>query len=246
MSSYTGYTLAGAMVVAAGSYAWGMNAWWVVGLVTAAPAAVLPGVRFLAGAASGALTASASEDPAARAAQMSGTEFEDYVARLARGCGLPVIMTPYSGDWGVDLIVGNRPHRIAIQCKRQGRPVGPSAVQQVVAGAPMQDCAHTMVVSNQEFTQAAQQLAELHGCRLVGGSRLPYLRSAIRECALSDPPAAPNVVRAWARAPARDRPRIGRGSPPTADEYPAAPPSPEGSSPYMRRPCRRPHPGADP
>lgn len=112
---------------------------------------------------------------------MSGTEFEDYVARVARSCGAPVIMTAMTGDWGVDLIVGTRPDRLAIQCKRLNRPVGTSAVQEVVAGAPMQDCAHTMVVTNNEFTQAAKKLADLHGCTLVSGAELPRLKSLIRQ-----------------------------------------------------------------
>jgi HJR/Mrr/RecB family endonuclease len=50
----------------------------------------------------------------------------------------------------------------------------------VVAGAPMQDCARTMVVTNHEFTPAARKLAELHGCELVGGADLPRLKSVIR------------------------------------------------------------------
>ncbi|MDH6242380.1 restriction system protein [Mycobacterium sp. OTB74] len=112
---------------------------------------------------------------------MSGTEFEDYVARIARSCGVPVIMTAMTGDWGVDLIVGMRPNRLAIQCKRLKRPVGTSAVQEVVAGAPMQDCAHTMVVTNNDFTPAARKLAELHDCTLVDGTELPRLKSLIRQ-----------------------------------------------------------------
>ena len=111
---------------------------------------------------------------------MSGTEFEDYVARIARSAGVPVIMTAVTGDWGVDLIVGNRPDRLAVQCKRQARPVGAGAVQEVVAGAGMHGCTKTMVVTNHEFTPAARKLAELHGCELVGGSDLPRLRSTIR------------------------------------------------------------------
>ena len=117
---------------------------------------------------------------------MSGTEFEDYVARIARSCGVPVIMTSITGDWGVDIIVGKRPNRLAIQCKRQSRPVGTSAVQEVVAGAPMQDCTKTMVVTNHEFTPAARKLAELHGCELVGRSELPRLRSTIRRLDRAD------------------------------------------------------------
>ncbi len=111
---------------------------------------------------------------------MSGTEFEDYVARIARSCGLPVIMTQLSGDWGVDLVVGTRPDRLAIQCKRFSRPVGPGAVQEVVAGAAMHDCTHTMVVTNNEFTVAARKLAEQHDCTLIGGDELVRLKSVLK------------------------------------------------------------------
>ena len=114
---------------------------------------------------------------------MSGVEFEDYVARVARSCGVSVIMTSATGDWGVDLIVGRRPDRLAIQCKRVARPVGTGAVQEVVAGAAMQDCTHTMVVTNNDFTPAARKLAERHGCTLVGGAELPRLKGAIRDLA---------------------------------------------------------------
>ena len=105
------------------------------------------------------------------------------MAHIARKCGLPVMMTPLTGDWGVDLIVGHRPNRIAVQCKRLSRPVGAGAVQEVVAGAPMQDCTRTMVVTNNEFTPAARKLAELHGCELVGGADLPRLKSILRRAA---------------------------------------------------------------
>ena len=145
---------------------------------------------------------------------MSGTEFEDYVARIARSCGLPVIMTSITGDWGVDIIVGKRPNRLAIQCKRQSRPVGAGAVQEVVAGAPMQDCTRTMVVTNHEFTPAARKLAELHGCELVGGAELPRLRSTIRR--LTEPARRP---RSSAGRRARRRPR--RRSPRATPSAPA-------------------------
>ncbi|MDR3663340.1 MAG: restriction endonuclease [Mycobacterium sp.] len=143
-----------------------------IAVATALLAAGAP--HFLAGL----RTPSRREDPVH---DMSGTEFEDYIARIARSCGVPVIMTELSGDWGVDLIVGTRPNRLAIQCKRLSRPVGPGAVQEVVAGAPMQECTHTMVVTNNDFTPAARKLAELHDCTLVSGSELTRLRGLIRQ-----------------------------------------------------------------
>jgi restriction system protein len=147
---------------------------WSAAIGAVAPAVMAAAPRFLRGALAGIGT------PDEIAAEMSGTEFEDYVARIVRSCGVPVMMTSITGDWGVDIIVGRRPNRLAIQCKRQSRPVGMSAIQEVVAGAPMQDCTRTMVVTNHEFTPAARKLAELHGCELVGRAELPRLRSTIR------------------------------------------------------------------
>lgn len=142
-----------------------------------APLTVAIGPRLAAGIAAGLRTPGRGERSVTE--QMSGTEFEEHVANIARSAGTPVIMTPLSGDWGVDLIIGARPHRIAVQCKRYSRPVGPGAVQEVVAGAPMQDCARTMVVTNTDFTPAARKLAERHGTILVGGAELPRLRRII-------------------------------------------------------------------
>jgi restriction system protein len=164
-----------AIAAGVGAYALGASPPWSVAIGLLAPA--LP--TFLLGAVRGVRTPSDREHPAARHEAMSGIEFEDHVARIARGCG-PVIMTPASGDWGVDLVVGRRPNRLAVQCKRQSRPVGAGAVQEVVAGAPMHDCAHIMVVTNNDFTHAARKLAEQHGCVLVGGDDMTRLGSTIR------------------------------------------------------------------
>jgi restriction system protein len=163
----------------------GLSVPWspAVGLVVPIVLAAAP--RFLLAGVTGAFTPGPREAPAALA--MSGMEFEDHVARIARSCGVPVIMTAVTGDWGVDLIIGHRPERLAVQCKRQSRPVGSGAVQEVVAGAPMHGCTKTMVVTNNAFTPAAVKLAELHGCALVGGSELPRLRSIIRR--LTEPSA---------------------------------------------------------
>ncbi len=154
---------------------------WAVAAGVIGPVLPMLAYRFAIGLWSGAWTPSRREEPAGRAEQMSGTEFEDYVARVARAAKLPVIMTPLSGDWGVDLIIGKRPDRLAVQCKRVSRPVGPGAVQEVVAGASMQGCTRTMVITNNEFTPAARTLAQNHGCHLVCGAQLPQLRRLLRE-----------------------------------------------------------------
>jgi restriction system protein len=176
--------------VAAGTAAWVLGAApvWSLMIGILAPVLLAAVPRFLVATIVGASTPDPREDPAA---EMSGVQFEDHIARIARSCGMPVIMTSITGDWGVDIIVGRRPNRLAIQCKRQSRPVGAGAVQEVVAGAPMQDCSRTMVVTNHEFTPAARKLAELHGCELVGAAELPRLRSTIRR--LTEPSNATEI-----------------------------------------------------
>jgi restriction system protein len=99
---------------------------------------------------------------------MTGTEFEDYVAARLRRAGWQVSFTSLSGDYGVDLIAERDDKSVAVQCKRHGKPVGVAAVQQVVSGARHHGCAKSIVISNQEFTQAAKQLAFTHGCQLIG------------------------------------------------------------------------------
>jgi restriction system protein len=176
------FFLALAAAAAVTAYVSGVSPMWSVLAGLAAPAVVAAAPHFVRGVLRGARTPAPGETSDA----MSGTEFEDYVARIARSCGVPVIMTSLTGDFGVDLIVGRRPKRIAVQCKRLSRPVGAAAVQEVVAGAPMHDCTMTMVVTNNGFTPAARKLAERHDCALIGGDDLPRLRSTIRRLTAED------------------------------------------------------------
>ncbi|MCX2929524.1 restriction endonuclease [Mycobacterium sp. CVI_P3] len=111
---------------------------------------------------------------------MSGLEFERYVAAVLRGVGYTVELTRATGDFGVDLIATREGLRTAVQCKRQSRVVNGAAIQQVVAGAAVHDCAGTMVVSNQCYTRAAEQLADVHGCVLVDRTRLARLSRTVR------------------------------------------------------------------
>jgi restriction system protein len=99
---------------------------------------------------------------------MSGVEFEAYVAARLRRAGWQVRFTPAVGDYGVDLIAEKDGQSVAIQCKRHGKSVGVAAVQQVVSGALHHGCTRSLVVSNQEFTTAARQLAYTHRCQLIG------------------------------------------------------------------------------
>ena len=169
------YLVAG-VVTGIAAYLLGAAPAWSLTIGMLAPAILAAAPRFLHGTIAGLST---RDDVAT---EMSGTEFEDYVARIARSSGLPVIMTSITGDWGVDIIVGKRPNRLAIQCKRQARPVGAGAVQEVVAGAPMQDCTQ----------DHGGHQPRIHACRTQtrGAARLRACRRRrAATAAVDDPPA---------------------------------------------------------
>lgn len=105
---------------------------------------------------------------------MTGVEFEQFVAARMASAGWRVSTTPVTGDFGVDLIARANGGAIAVQCKRYARPVGVKAVQEVVSGAVRHGCSQTMVVSNQEFTRQARELAAAHNCTLIGRTALPH------------------------------------------------------------------------
>ncbi|HTX94202.1 MAG TPA: restriction endonuclease [Mycobacterium sp.] len=115
---------------------------------------------------------------------MDGVQFENYVAARLSRAGWRVRFTPPVGDYGVDLIAEKDGQTVAVQCKRYGKAVGVAAVQQVVSGARHHGCTRSIVVSNQEFTTAAKQLAHTHGCQLIGRKVLqswvpPSARTAV-------------------------------------------------------------------
>ncbi|WP_156686412.1 restriction endonuclease [Mycobacterium sp. Marseille-P9652] len=124
--------------------------------------------------------------------EMSGLQFEEFVAAQLRTRGWSVTHTASTGDYGVDLIAARDGIRMAVQCKRFARAVGVAAVQQVVSGAAHHRCQQTVVVTNGGFTKAARQLASTHRCRLVGREQLHIwlLAEPVRERRLLPGPEA--------------------------------------------------------
>lgn len=101
---------------------------------------------------------------------MNGNKYEKRVASYLRGKGYRhVKITKASGDYGVDIIANKHFHKYAIQCKYYAKPVGISAVQQVVAGMAYYDCDRAMVITNNTFTRQANELASRNDVELIPG-----------------------------------------------------------------------------
>ena len=98
--------------------------------------------------------------------EMTGWEFEHWLARFFDRLGFDVETTPYTGDYGADLILTWCGIRTAVQAKRTSRSVGVRAVQEVVAARAFYDCERAMVVTNGHFTAEAVNLARSNHVRM--------------------------------------------------------------------------------
>lgn len=99
---------------------------------------------------------------------MDGHEYEYVVADYLREKGYTdVEVTRGSGDFGIDVIACRDGHKYAVQCKYYSNPVSQPAVREAVAGMAYYNCDKAMVVTNNCFTSAAKELAEVNGVELV-------------------------------------------------------------------------------
>ena len=112
-------------------------------------------------------------------AEMSGIEFEEYLAEIFKSKGYNVQMTPTSGDQWADLIVEKNMQKIAIQAKRYQWNVWNAAVQEVIAAKWYYECSAAWVITNSYYTSSAQNLAEKNNVRLIDGAELQNLHDFI-------------------------------------------------------------------
>ncbi|MDQ7024580.1 MAG: restriction endonuclease [Anaerolineae bacterium] len=99
--------------------------------------------------------------------EMSGRDFETYVALLLKHRGYKVKVTTGSGDLGVDVIAEKGEEKLAIQCKRYSNKVPRNAVSDVVAGMNHYKCNRTMVVTTNYYQPGAHKLAKSNNVQLV-------------------------------------------------------------------------------
>lgn len=92
--------------------------------------------------------------------EMEGHDFEYYCADLLRYNGYDdVEVTKGSGDFGVDILAKKGEVTYAFQCKCYDKPIGVKAVQEVYAGKDFYDRMIGVVMTNQYYTQPAEELA---------------------------------------------------------------------------------------
>jgi len=112
---------------------------------------------------------------------MTPTEFETFCAEELRRAGWNARVTMQSRDQGVDVIAEKNGVRVVLQCKLYARPVGNKSVQEAAAARAHEQADFGIVVTNNRYTQDAEQLASTNKILLLHYTDLRNLDDLVGE-----------------------------------------------------------------
>jgi HJR/Mrr/RecB family endonuclease len=99
-------------------------------------------------------------------------EYEHLVANQLCSLGWEAYPTSGSGDQGADVVAEKHGLKFVIQCKLYSQPVGNKAVQEVTSARDFYRAFGALVVTNNDYTKSARQLAESQSVWLLHDSQL--------------------------------------------------------------------------
>lgn len=102
----------------------------------------------------------------------SGEDFEKFLKEVFSRLGYQVALTQQTRDQGADLILQKELVKIVVQAKFYSSSVGNKAVQEVIASKSFYNADSCMVVTNNTFTSAALELAQVNNVKLIDGKEL--------------------------------------------------------------------------
>lgn len=124
---------------------------------------------------------------------MNPQSFEKYVAGIYEKEGYDVTVTPYSGDYGVDVIAEKGGERIAVQVKQYGcstRKVNRQMVMELHGAAAYAGCNKAVIATNGDVLPDAVEVARKIGVEIRYIDSEPGLRPVIDAYKKNDKPAA--------------------------------------------------------
>ena len=107
--------------------------------------------------------------------ELSGYEFEVFTKILFENMGYESSNTKLSGDQGADLVVKKFGEITVVQAKRYNNKVTNSAIQEVVASIKHYNAHNGAVITNNEFTDSAIELANSNDIDLIDRHKLSEL-----------------------------------------------------------------------
>lgn len=113
---------------------------------------------------------------------LNGYEFEKFIAELLECLGYrDVTTTKESSDYGIDVVAVKDGVRYAIQCKNYSQSVGNNAIQEAYSGKNFYDCHVAIVVTNNYFTNNANNQAKMNKVVLWDRNKLAELMRTLTE-----------------------------------------------------------------
>lgn len=117
---------------------------------------------------------------------MTGVQFEYFLKLIFSQKGYKVQTTKVTGDYGADLVMTSGDKRIVVQAKRYSKRVGIKAIQEVVSSIAFYKASEGWAVTNNEFTDAAVQLAKANEIKLIERNELINMISQLDETKTSE------------------------------------------------------------
>lgn len=112
---------------------------------------------------------------------LSGVDFEKCIANLLKMNGFRnVKLTPYSGDYGVDIIANYGDRKYVFQCKWYSKNLGLKPIQEIFAGRMYYNADVAVVITNVYFSKNAQELAQKTNVQLWDRKYLTQLVNSAR------------------------------------------------------------------
>ena len=101
---------------------------------------------------------------------MTPREFEYLVSDYYKQQGYKTIITPYSGDWGIDVIASKGKEKLAIQVKMYGgssRRITRLVMMQLYGAMAYKDCTRAVMVTDGDCMPDAINVAIKLGIEVI-------------------------------------------------------------------------------
>ena len=91
--------------------------------------------------------------------KLSGHAFEASVASLFKAIGFSAVVSRRGGDGGIDIVLTKAGRRIAVQCKRYNKPVGPHIIRDLWGTMNALGYSEGCIVTTTGFTSGVKNFA---------------------------------------------------------------------------------------
>lgn len=91
--------------------------------------------------------------------QLTGAQFEQAVANLLRQVGFGAEVSRQGGDGGIDIVLSKGSRRIAVQCKRYSKAVGPHVIRDLWGTMNHRGFNEGCIVTTTGFTKGVKDFA---------------------------------------------------------------------------------------